>query len=72
MQPVNSRIEHGQELIAAAEAARILGVSGEWVRQLTAAGKLPALTVQPNGYRAYFRADVERLKAQREAVAEGN
>ncbi len=48
-----------------------LGVSSERVRQLSNAGALPALRLQPVGIRAYFRADVERLKAERKARLEG-
>ncbi len=61
-----------QELIATSEAARILGLSGERIRQLSLAGEIPSIKIAPHGYRAYFRADVERLKAEREAKAEGN
>lgn len=61
-----------QELIATSEAARILGLSGERVRQLSLAGEIPSIKIEPHGYRAFFRADVERLKAERESKTEAN
>lgn len=55
--------------ISTSEAGRVLNLSTEQVRQLTLAGKIDAIKIEPNGYRAYRLADVERLKAEREAKA---
>lgn len=54
----------GGDLLAIGEAARLLGVSATRMRQLTDAGRLSAMRV--GGRRVYRRADVERLKRQRE------
>jgi DNA-binding transcriptional MerR regulator len=52
------------DLIGAGEAADILGVSPERVRQLAEAGKLQEQG-RFSGRRVYRRQDVERLKRQR-------
>lgn len=46
------------DLLRIGEAAEILGVTAETVRNWTAKGKLPAL-LTPGGHRFYRRSDVE-------------
>lgn len=48
-----------EDLLWIGEAAAILGVSAETVRNWTNAGKLAAV-VTPGGHRRYRREDVER------------
>jgi len=62
------------QLLNTNEAARRLGVSAEYVRQLERTGKLPAERTT-SGYRIFREADVEKLATEREqrkakAVAE--
>lgn len=59
------------ELIAAAEGARIAGLSGEHFRQLTLAGEIPSIRIEPNGYRVYVRSDVEAFKQKRANSSKG-
>lgn len=60
-----------QELISSSEAAKILGLSGEYFRQLTIAGQIPSIKIQPIGYRAFTRESVDRFKAQRDKAGLG-
>lgn len=55
----------GDTLLSIGEAAKILGISPQQVRNLTADGKLSE-AMRVGGRRVYKRADVERLKRQRE------
>jgi len=50
------------------ECARILGLSDERVRQLAKEGKLPVIRTS-GGTRIFRRADVERLRRERERHA---
>jgi excisionase family DNA binding protein len=50
------------------DAARVLGVSPDRVKQIANEGGLPALRVGRRGVRVYRREDVERLAAERQAA----
>jgi excisionase family DNA binding protein len=50
------------------DAARVLGVSPDRVKQIANEGGLPALRVGRRGVRVYRRGDVERLAAERQAA----
>lgn len=52
-------------LMRTCDAARILGLTPEWVRDLADRGKLPVIRVA--GMRLFRPEDVERLRRQREA-----
>ncbi|MDP9357434.1 MAG: helix-turn-helix domain-containing protein [Chloroflexota bacterium] len=54
-----------QQLLSAADAARLLGVVPATVRQMERSGRLPAERTA-GGMRLFRRADVERLAAERE------
>ena len=55
-------------ILTTSEAARILERSVDFVRKQANTGRLPAL-VSERGYRMFYRADVERLAAERKAPA---
>ena len=57
------------EFIQTGDAARILELSDERVRQLEAEGKLSALRT-PRGVRLFLRSDVVRLQRERERLHE--
>lgn len=52
------------DLMTRSEAAKALGVTTEWVRQLEIAGTLKALHTA-GGRPLYLAADVERLRVER-------
>ena len=57
--------------IGSAEAATILGTSQRTVHRLAASGALPIAQMVPGGYAGihlYERAEVERVKADRDAA----
>lgn len=56
-----------EQPLLSGEAARILGVSADRVRELEVAGRLVAVRT-PSGTRLYERAQVEELAAARAAV----
>jgi len=59
------------QLIGSAEAARILHTSQRTVTRLVASGQLPVMQTIPGGYAGihlYERAEVERVKAERDAT----
>jgi DNA-binding transcriptional MerR regulator len=60
------RSAEDDDLITTLPSARILGCSPDRVRQLERAGVLPARRV--SGIRMFRRADVERLRVQRESA----
>lgn len=53
-----------EELMTPSEAARVLGVSADSVRDFSDAGKLPTLRTV-SGRRLFRRGDVERLASER-------
>lgn len=55
-------------LLTTSAVARLLELSSESVRAYERAGKLPATRTE-NGMRLFRRADVERLRRQREMQA---
>jgi len=57
-----------EKYVQVREAARILGVSLNTVRAWGATGKMPEHRL-PNGFRAYKRADLERLLNEIESSA---
>jgi excisionase family DNA binding protein len=59
-----------ENLISSLEAARLLDVSSEHVRKLARAGVLPVAAMTRGG-RVYWRADVERVAAERQAARDG-
>lgn len=54
-----------EDLMHSSEAGRILGLSSEMVRKLANQKRLPAQRTT-SGVRMYRRADVERLRIERE------
>lgn len=59
-------LEHNR-LLTAADAARILGVVPATVRVMALTGRLRPVAVTEGGIRLFQRADVEQLRARREA-----
>ena len=53
------------ELLTCEEAGEVLGVGGSRVRQMYARGQLPAALTLPGPRHLFYRADVERLRADR-------
>jgi excisionase family DNA binding protein len=53
------------KILGTTDAAMVLGVSAEFVRQLERAGKLPAEKT-PSGRRIFRVEDVKRMAAERE------
>ena len=47
------------------QAARLLGLSAEWLRQGEKRGSLPPAKRDRNGYRYYLAEDIERLRSRR-------
>jgi len=47
------------------QAARLLGLSAEWLRQGERRGSLPLARRDRNGYRYYTPEDIERLRRRR-------
>lgn len=61
-----------ENIIGTAEAARILGKSHRTIHRLVEAGELTPVLTAPGGYAGTFlfdKADVERVRSQREAAA---
>ena len=63
---------NNNELLLIGEAARLLDLSDERVRQLTAAGHLSPIRSGKRGIRIFHRDDVLRLKREREKREEAN
>ncbi|PYR90185.1 MAG: hypothetical protein DMF84_22085 [Acidobacteria bacterium] len=59
-----------KDLIETADAARILGVTPDAVRQMARRGDLRVQFTSPRGWRLYHRAVVERLAAVRRRFAD--
>jgi excisionase family DNA binding protein len=55
-----------EELLTTSDAAKVLQVSTDWVRELERQGRLPALKTR-SGQRLFFVEDVERLAQARDA-----
>ncbi len=56
----------GEVLLEAGEAARRLGISREYLRQLSARGVLPIAFTTAAGTRIFRALEVERLRQERE------
>jgi excisionase family DNA binding protein len=54
------------EFLTTGDAARVLGVSADFIRQLTRDGRLPAQRTR-SGQRLFTAADVEQLAKERAA-----
>ena len=63
---------NNNELLLIGEAARLLDLSDERVRQLTRAGHLSPIRSGKRGIRIFHRDDVLRLKREREKREEAN
>ena len=63
---------NNNDLLLIGEAASLLDISDERVRQLTAAGRLHPIRSGKRGIRIFHRDDVLRLKREREKREEAN
>ena len=52
------------DLLNTSDAARFLGVSADWVRDLSNKGRIPAMRTSA-GHRLFKRSDLEKLAAER-------
>jgi DNA-binding transcriptional MerR regulator len=58
-------METGERIYGISEAARILSLSAEWLRQGERRGSLPKARRDRNGHRYYTAADLESLRNRR-------
>ena len=58
-------METGERIYGISEAAQILSLSAEWLRQGERRGSLPKARRDRNGHRYYTAADLESLRNRR-------
>lgn len=54
------------EFLLSADVARLVGITPASVRHLASLGRLPVAAVTESGVRLFRKADVERLRRERE------